>query len=64
MVRTAQEEIVAGGEVWGLAVSRVGAGHTYRFQPLHRLLADVHAPGFLHLHVTKVLQTDTRELSP
>lgn len=45
-----------------LEVSAVGAegspaGYTYRFQPLHRLLADVHASGLLHLHVTQVLQT-------
>lgn len=29
---------------------------TYRFQPLHCILADVHASGLLHLHVSQVLQ--------
>lgn len=43
--------VVGGG--WSVA-----GGHTYRFQPLHRLLADVHASGLLHLHVTQVLQAD------
>lgn len=29
---------------------------TYRFQPLHCILADVHASGLLHLHMSQVLQ--------
>lgn len=29
---------------------------TYRLQPLHCILADVHASGLLHLHMSQVLQ--------
>lgn len=55
----AQEAIDALIADWQfLEVSRVGADHTYRFKPLHRLLADVHAPRLFHLHVTQVLQTE------
>lgn len=28
---------------------------TYHFEPLYSILADVHASGFLHLHVAQVL---------
>lgn len=29
---------------------------TYRLEPLHCVLADVHPPGLLHLHMSQVLQ--------
>ena len=34
---------------------------TYRFQPLHCILADVHASGLLHLHMSQVLQGRDRK---
>lgn len=48
-------------DVWCLEASflevQVGfSSETYRFQPLHCILADVHASGLLHLHMSQILQ--------
>lgn len=31
------------------------SSETYCFQPLHCILADVHAPGLIYLHMSQVL---------
>lgn len=55
-------------EVGCVAVSRLVprstegfSRETYRLKPLHCILADVHPPGLLYLHMSQVLQETQRE---
>lgn len=48
-------------DIWSVAASflevrRGFSSETYRFQPLHCILTDVHASGLFHLHMSQVLQ--------
>ncbi len=36
------------------------SSETYRFQPLHCILADVHASRLLHLHMSQILQRERK----
>lgn len=66
-----EEEVITKGSVasgvqqpcsWKCAGVGVGlSSETYRFEPLHSVLADVHAPGLLHLHMSQVLQGTEKE---